>query len=62
MSSRFYWPFDVPRQLNTHRQSSYSPGEVLPGLHHQGSRKVEDFVGKRSRNGVSEFSDESENE
>ena len=32
MSSRFYWPFDAPRQLNTHRQSSYSPGEVSPGL------------------------------
>ena len=31
MSSRFYWPFDVPRQLNTHRQSLYSPGEVSPG-------------------------------
>ena len=33
MSSRFYWPFNAHRQLNTHRQSLYSPGEVSPGLH-----------------------------
>lgn len=62
MSSRFYWPFDAPRQLNTHRQSSYLSGEASSGLHHQGSRKVEDFAGRRRRNGVSEFPDESENE